>query len=500
MMRIWLPAVLIFLTSCGGETPAPNFVIFTIDTLRADHLGCYGNRLWNESPTPVPDRLAASGILFERCYAPRGQTHPSLASMLTGKYPITHRLRENGQGLDEVHWTVVELLRKKGYYTAGFAANLPVLEDPFRKKESPPAWWTRGFDECGDGFGERFRKETVQADIQEQWRWDERVEKKTLEWIEGFDTAGGPFLLWTHFYDPHKPYVTHETYPDLFPDYRGPLEKDVVEREGKRVDMIKKTINKATRKGTPLNEKDQRKLLAYYDASVYGASQRFDRLLAALETKGMLENTWILFTSDHGEELGDHRVYYYHDASIYNAVLHIPLIVVGPGVEAGRRSSCLVQNVDMAPTLLALAGLEIPADMEGISFAEVLTSGADGFGREHVIAEWQKYIYSISDGRFKYIFNPMGACPVKPPYLKWGGSFDYDFEELYLLDADPGERNNVRNEHGEVVAALKKKLTAWVKARETRDTGKSTGSSAVEALGYTGAGGKVKDVKFKKRR
>lgn len=499
MMKYGFMALLLLLSSCDGSAPAPNFVIFTIDTLRADHLGCYGNRLWKESPTPVPDRLAASGLLFERCYAPRGQTHPSLASMLTGKYPITHRLRENGEGLAEEHRTLVQILRERGYNTAGFAANLPVLEDPFRKNQSPPAWWTRGFDECGDGFGEDFRKETVQADIQEQWRWDERVEEKTLDWIERFDSSGGPFFLWTHFYDPHKPYVTHETYPDLYPDYEGPLKRDVVERGGKRVDMIKKTINKATQEAAPLNAEDQRKVLAYYDASVYGASQRFDRVLAALERKGMLENTWILFTSDHGEELGDHRVYFYHDASIYNAVLHIPLIVAGPGTEAGRRISCLVQNVDMAPTLLSLAGIEPPEGMEGLSFESVLHGTAEAFGREHVIAEWQKYIYSISDGRYKYIFNPKGACPVKPPYLKSGGSFDYDFEELYLLDADPGEQKNVWREHGEVVASLKKKLTAWVRAREMSGSAEGGNSSAVEALGYTGAGGKVKDVKFKRR-
>ena len=495
------------LTGCG-DTSTPNIVLFTIDTLRADRLGCYGNDMWDESPSPTIDRLASEGVLFEQCYTPRGQTYPSIASMLTGKYPIAHAVRENGEWLPEKHTSFIQHLDMKRYATAGYVSNLTKEQNPFNPSGSEPNWWTRGLNEYGDGYGGNFAAETKMAPIENQWAWDERTEKQAIEWIERFDAgAGEPFFLWAHFYDPHKPYLPHSSCPDYYPEYEGPLEPETaVDMTGKPVDRVSEYINEATREGRPLSKADHKKVLALYDASLFGVDQRLDRILSNLEKKGMLENTWILFTTDHGEEMGDHNCYYYHGASIYNSVLRLPLIVTGPGVSTPRRIRCAVQNVDISPTILELAGSRVPSETGGVSLLDVIHGKKDEIGRDFVVAEWQHWIYSISEGGYKYIWNPRGALPVKPPYIKSGGHFEYGWEELYRVDADPGEKENIRKGNDETVRSLGKKLQRWLTQDGHDPEGKRSkatkeSNEAMRALGYTGADTeRVRGVKFKRRK
>lgn len=498
-------SVILLLAGCDSssqDAKRPNIFLISIDTVRADTLGCYGNDRWGTSPSPNIDRLAEKGVLFENFYAPRGQTHPSIASMMTGKYPITHTLRENGFILPTRHRTVIQMFQKHGYDTAAFAANLPKVDNPMNP-QSRAAWWTRGCNQYDDGYGENFEEETRLAAIEDQWKWDERTEKSTLDWIEGYKPElGKPFFLWSHFYDPHKPYLPHESSPDLFPDYKGPLEERISMKGEKPVDNVTALINKATRKGEPLSDEDHKQVLALYDSSVFGVDERIDRLLAALQEKGVLENTWIVVTSDHGEELGDHQQYYFHGASIYDAVLKIPLIVVGPKAKAGLRVEQLVQNVDLAPTLLQLAGYNPLPGMEGYSFSDVVLGKSEKFERDYVVAEWQDLIYSWFDGEYKYILNPLGACPVKPPFARANKAFEYDREELYNIKEDPTEQNNIVKENEEIVRAMRKKLEQWIhqdQHQKSMKTSKTAEGSveAMQALGYMGATNDRRDVKFK---
>ncbi|MHC4943084.1 MAG: sulfatase family protein [Planctomycetota bacterium] len=507
----------------GAAGPRPNIVLFTVDTLRADRLGCYGNDQWNISPSPTMDRLASRGILFEKCYAPRGQTHPSIASMLTGKYPITHTLRENGFVVPIKHRTIIQMLNANGYTTAAFVANMSAHANPYKPNPKHTAWWTRGCDAFGDGFGGDFKAAT-DTPIEDQWTWDQRIEDQALEWIRDYDPAAGkPFFLWAHFYDPHKPYLPHSSSPDLYPEYDGQLKssdgyegsiepKLVEDEHGAVKDLVSALIDDATRSGRPLSEKDHSKVLALYDASQYGVDERYDRILSALHEQGLLESTWIFFTSDHGEEMGDHQYYYYHGASIYNAVLHIPLIVVGPDAPAGLRVEDMVQNLDLAPTIVTLAGLQPLPGMEGISMTDLLQGRTDRIARDFVVAEWQEYIYAWFEGKYKYIMNPQGACPVKPPFMKVGGSFDYEQEELYDLEADPKEQHNLlagteeeagKQEYRSIASEMQKKLIKWIRldqhqrSMKTSKTGEGS-EEAIKALGYTGVGKGRHNVKFKK--
>jgi arylsulfatase A-like enzyme len=494
---------------CIPGEPPPGIVLLTVDTLRADRLGCYGNDQWGRSPSPVADALAAQGLLFEQCIVPRGQTHPSIASLLLGKYPITHGLRENGQKPAPGQLSLAEVLRGAGYNTAGFAANLNAytLRSPRR-----PAWWTRGFETFGDGYGGD-PVTALRTVPQNQWLWDERVERQALEWIRGLRTREvRPFFLWVHFYDVHKPFLPHESYPDFYPEYEGPLE---MARPGgpagpaSAIDPITPAVDGATLAGESLAPNDHRKVLACYDAAVYGVDARIGRILDALDAQGLTETTWVVYSSDHGEELGDHNSYYYHGASIYDTVLRVPLIVRGPGVEPGFRTGALVQNVDLAPTLLEIAGARAPREMEGVSLLDLLAE-PNGAAREIAVAEWQDLIYSISDGRAKYIFNPKGACPLKPPWRAGAGpdaarGFVYDFEEYYDLEGDPLEQTNLAADRGPQIQAMRRELERWL-AVPARRQGFDAGTLApeeielLEKLGYTAPGADRRDVRFRKDR
>jgi arylsulfatase A-like enzyme len=510
-MRTWLTvsfaaAVLaVIVWALYPEARPPSIVLISVDTLRADRLGCYGNDRWGRSPSPVADGLAAGGILFENCTAPRGQTHPSIASMLTGQYPITHGLRENGQRPRPGHPSFVERLEKEGFETAGFVANMHAwsLSSPRR-----PEWWTHGFAAFGDGgvggmlpaggAGDQPRPPGF-----EHWLWDESVEKQALDWIGRSGPDGSrPYFLWVHFYDVHQPYSLQHGYPDFNPGYEGRLSP---EPDG--ADPVAAAINAATLTDTPLPADEHEHVMALYDSAVAGVDARIGRILDALRERGLLENTWIIYTSDHGEELGDHNNYYYHGASIYESVLHIPLIVTGPECPTGVRSPALIQNVDIAPTILDLAGIATPDEMEGVSLDSLFRGEAADTSRKWAVAEWQDLIYSITDGREKYIFNPRGACPIKPPW-RYGKNarmmrgFVYDFEELYDLLDDPLEQSNMIASNPAGTERLKAALEVWLAAPQRQggfdvDVELSPEERRLlESLGYTAPDIRRRDVRI----
>ena len=493
------------------DAERPCIVLFSVDTLRADRLGCYGNDRWETSPSPVADALAADGILFESFTAPRGQTHPSIASMLLGTYPITHGLRENGQKPRPGQTSFVALLADEGYATAGFAANLQAFSVRTPRRA---AWWTRGFESFGDGYGGDPLGETRRP-LQDQWGWDHRVETQAIEWIRAHAAKGKePFFLWVHLFDVHKPYLPDESCPVFMPGYNGPLAlpgRAAKAAAPEDYDRITPAIDSATLSGRSLAPEDHDYVLACYDAGVAGADARIGRILKEMETAGLMENTWVVYTSDHGEELGDHNHYFYHGASIYESVLRLPLVVRPPdmvgnshdaeqpsdkrGDARGLRIGALCQNPDLAPTFLELAGIKPPGEMEGISLLEILTGKSQTAARTMSVAEWQDLIYSVSDGTLKYIFNPRVACPVKPPWVWTTDSpprgFVYEREELYDLLRDPGEKQNIAGSRPNVTAAFKKTLGRWLSdpARQEgfNDTTDLTPEDReiLERLGYT---------------
>ncbi len=288
----------------------PNVLLVTIDTLRADRVGCYGHA---SASTPVLDALAARGVRFETAIAHVPLTGPSHASILTGLGPLGHGFRENaGFVLPAQAKTGAEDFRQAGYRTAAFVSAFP-LDRRFgfdRGFETYDDHLPKGNDPRRTPYVERFADATTEA---------------ALRWLAptAGPTAAAPFFLWVHYYDPHAPY---EPPGDFAARFRA----------------------------------------APYDGEVAFADQQLGRLLRALEERGVLARTLVVAMSDHGEGLGEHGEGT-HGLFIYDSTLKVPFIVAGPGIGGGRVARTVARGIDVLPSLLDYAGLPPRPEIEGRS-------------------------------------------------------------------------------------------------------------------------------------
>ena len=302
--RIAGAALVVALVVAGYRGLRPhrlNLLLITIDTLRADRVGAYG---YAAAETPHLDRLAARGARFARAQAPVPLTGPSHATLLTGTYPPVHGVRDNVTfTLGAGQPTLATLLKARGYRTAAFVAAYPVAAD---------FGFAQGFDE----FHEDLHQSPVPGEGAE--RPGNEVADQVIGWLAR--PASSPFFAWVHLYDPHAPYSPPAAFKERFP-------------------------------GRP------------YDAEVAFADAQVGRILEALAAAGQKDETVVVALADHGESLGEHREKT-HAILIYEATLHVPLILAGPGV-APRAVFDRVGTVDVLPTVLRLLGVEPPPGLPG---------------------------------------------------------------------------------------------------------------------------------------
>ncbi len=342
-IRGLLGAALLALAALGvgvaaGCAPAgpSSVVLVVVDTLRADHLGAYGY----ERPTsPAIDRWAASAAVFEHAFAPSPWTLPSIASMLTGRLPTEHgagvdrkdelpegtphnqRFQRLGDGIV----TLAEIFSAEGYAT-GALINNSFLHPRFELD--------RGFDsyDYAPGRGKKSRRADEVVDLALQWIADRE----------------GPYFLLVHIFDPHWPYAAPE-------GFRGSFLGKRTLRSGEL-----KEVRAALRAGEPI---DLDAFAAAYDEEIAFTDRELGRLLEGLGEAG--DEPVVFLTSDHGEEFGEHGGFE-HGHTVYNELLQVPLILSGPGISAGR-SREPVTLLDLGPTLLDAAGLEVPQGFSGRS-------------------------------------------------------------------------------------------------------------------------------------
>ena len=288
--------------------PPPNVLLVTIDTLRADHVGAYG---YSAAATPVLDELAHRGVRFASVESAAPLTGPSHATILTGQYPPRHGVRENVSFLLEPgQTTLATRLRRRGYHTGAFVGAYPVA--------------------AGFGFGQGFDhfSEGLHANPgigQGAERPANEVADAAVDWLRA---AAPPFFAWVHFYDPHAPYAPPPPFRERFADRP-------------------------------------------YDGEIAFTDEQLGRVVGALREAGHAEDTLVLVLADHGEGLREHEEAG-HGILIYESTLRVPLIVSGPGVPRGLVVNDAVGTVDVVPTLLALLGLEAPADLPGRSLRPAL--------------------------------------------------------------------------------------------------------------------------------
>lgn len=427
--------------SCSRRAAAPpmarNLVLVTLDTLRADHLGCYGSK---DVATPHLDRLARQGARAAHATAHVPLTLPSHVSLFTGRIPLETGVRDNvAAPLDPALPTLAEVLGRSGFATGAFVSSIVL---------GHRTGLARGFDTYSDdiegGADDARFLNTVQ-------RRGDATLALALDWLEkrhgkaaarAANSAGeaggqGRTFVWLHLYDPHDPYEPPEPY-------------------------------QARYAGRP------------YDGEVAWTDDLVGRLDETLTRLGLREETLLVVTADHGEGLGDHGETL-HGYFVYESTLSVPLLVRGPGIPGGTTLDVTARTVDLFPTVLDLLGVKAPEGLHlsGRSLAEALRGGA-------VPPEQAAYAESLvpllhfgwSDlralrlGRFKYIQAP------RP--------------ELYDLARDPGETHNLVKSEPERAESLRRALAARLAEERTGGAPRADVSPEVleklGALGYLGLG------------
>ena len=317
--------------SCGGKPGRPNLVLIVMDTVRADHLGCYG---YSRDTSPVLDSLAEEGTVWRDFDAQSSWTLPATASIFSGLTPREHGARLNvvtGQsyGMDPAMPTLTMLLKSRGYSTAAFM-NVFLLSELYE--------FHRGFDtfDCHD-HGHGRAEETVDM---------------AIDWLEG-EESDSPFFLVVHFFDVHDPYDPPAPDDTLF----GAGEADCG------------SYWSFTPGGAVANAGDVDACMALYDGEIAWTDSQIGRLLACLRDRGVAGETMVVVTADHGEEFLEHG-YVGHGRTFYEEIVNVPLIISGPGVERGLRDSSQVCQIDLLPTALSGLGLEVPGDLEGLDLLD----------------------------------------------------------------------------------------------------------------------------------
>jgi len=367
----------VLLGACSDGKERINIVLITLDTLRADHLGCYGNE---KVQTPNIDRLAAEGVLFEKAFASVSTTLPSHSTILTGLYPHQHGVRDNGvYYLPEEQVTLGELLSDEGYATGAFVSAF-VLDRRF------------GIDQGFDTFDDEMENPLIAAEEESaeslpkysKW-WKERWAKpyqriggstvdRAIEWI-GAQGGDEPLFCWVHLFDPHMPYTPPKPWLDKLPEgYDGPMDGTMAT-----------VMEESEKLGGAIRNEDLARMIELYGGEVAYTDHAVGRLLDALDAKGLRGRTLVILTADHGEGFGEHLgLCFEHSKSPYDEVLRVPLIVAAPtgtaasaeanaaasAAPAGARSKYMASLIDVLPTALDYAGVDAPDGIAGVSLRQ----------------------------------------------------------------------------------------------------------------------------------
>jgi arylsulfatase A-like enzyme len=381
--------------------PVDNLILISIDSLRADRVGCYGNP---RNASPALDRLAREGVRFTTALSTTSWTLPSHISMLTGRYLLSHGVMTEMDRLPDAIPTLAEVLQRGGVAT-GAVVSAPLLD--------PTYGFARGFDDFDRSTAPRKGPfDSLRAEPANEGT------ALALRWLH--QRAGGRFFLFLHYWDVHYDYIPPPPYDRMFdPDYTG-----TVTGEGF---YHNRAINRGMRR------RDLDHLIALYDGELRWVDDHIARVAAALEELGIAERTAIIVTSDHGDEFFEHG-HKGHTRTLYREVVDIPLIIRAPGVRPGHVVDAPVSLVDVMPTALELMGMSVPTGIEGRSLLALLTGGK--IARSEALYGWlcqenrhgncQAMQYSrdgtlihrfqpnARDATFRYGFQPMGVEFYEP--------------------------------------------------------------------------------------
>ncbi|MFP3902657.1 MAG: sulfatase [Armatimonadota bacterium] len=415
-----------------------NVLVIAIDTLRADRMSCYG---YPRATTPQIDTIARDGVVFEEFIAPYIPTHPGFTTMFCGKDVFSHEIVTQG-GKHEPPDDIVflpEILREHGYFTAA-ADNLG-------------RWFSRGYDMYETFHWER--------DTSKPWRKAEAVNETAMEVLGACESQDRPWFVFLHYWDPHTPYLPPPPFDRMF------YSDDETDPQ--------KTSAAPMMEGYPAFQHyfadwmpgltDIEFPRAQYDAEIAYCDAALSHIFTRLAEMDGAEDTLILITSDHGEELDEHEMYFDHHG-LYETNMHVPLIAYHPELfSGGRRVEGMTVHQDFAPTVLDALGLDAAADeqgMQGKSLLQYTNTGSTEGTREFVyICEcaWMKK-RGIRTQRHKFFESLYDELHHRPQY------------ELYDLREDPFEQNNLADREPQRVEQFLRQMQEFADMR-LQETGRA---------------------------
>jgi len=467
----------------------PNIVFIVIDTLRADHLSCYGYPLRTSA---TMDQMAKEGSLFQKAVAPGGWTLPTHASMFSGLFVSRHGANSEGFQLDQGIMTLAEYLSRAGYYSAGFCNNAWV---------SMANGFDQGFQsyfEMWKTFSYRYSAKDLLCDIIQKHHHRKNFKKLVLkdrdaavtnrvllEWIEKNYRKKQPLFLFINYMDVHAPYEPPQTIS--YPFLPEPLLNHDYRLHPAYFHFNYETYDAQTIKNINL----------LYDGGIYYVDHQLGRLFDRLFSRLPLDDTLVIITSDHGENLSEHQMLG-HEMTLYNTVINVPLIIRYPKhFKKGAVITTPVQTVDLFPTIVDLLDPENEDVLSGMQGRSLLRSGAlderpflisEYFNPEPWLKIWKKgapdvdpgrimaynrRIRSIERGDYKYIWYSDGTA------------------KLYNLREDPLEEQNIIEAFPGIASEMKTRLQEWLNSFPHREKSPAerkeidqTTRQSLKALGY----------------
>ncbi len=389
----------------------PNVLLVSIDTLRADHLGCYG---YERDTSPFLDELAAQGTRFESAVVQTLATLPSHTTMLTSLPREIHRADSSAggtiRGVPEEALLLQEVFRREGYSTVAATGGGSV---------SRKMGFARGFDRFY-GRGRPIGK----------------GRRRLIAMLSELLARGQPIFAFFHTFEVHSPYEPPEHYRGLF----GNFESDF-EPTSENLLLHQETAHESLSPG------DLDYIEAMYDGGIRRTDETIRLLFEDLGRLGFLDHAVVAITSDHGEEFAEHGGLL-HRGLLYEELIRVPLIFWGEGIAAGRVEPGTFSSLDLAPSLLSCAGLEIPAEMQGRAR---ICADASGGGEDIIIAQFGEKLFTARTPTWKLI------QVLEPPSV-----------ELYHLPTDPAEGRNVAPQNLSVVSQLRREILSWRQAQAPR--------------------------------
>ena len=390
-----------------------NVLLITIDTLRPDHMGVYG---YGRDTTPRIDALARRGAVFDEAYTYWPKTRGSFVAIMTGRLAAQSGYGKSHPLLLDFNPTLASVLKQAGYDTVATVDNPNVAAS---------LGYAKGFDR----YRETWEEQALATET-------DRARAITDDGVRFLEAArpDRPFLLWLHYVNPHAPYTPPPPFDTAFLDDEGPA--------GPPLPSVNSFFGGVHRPwevpGQPLGY-----YVAQYDGEIAANDVEVGRVMDALDRSAVREQTLVVLTSDHGESLGEHDYFFDHGANLYDPGMRIPLVMAGPGLEAGRRSGVLVTTLDLVPTILDAVKVSYPPGLPGRSLLRA-ARGERGPARERLFGQNDRNLLGSWGERFKIV-----ATPTEDDQARYA---------LYDREADPGETRDVGGRMPRELAVEREKL------------------------------------------